>query len=106
MKVHTESIYGFYHGQDPRTFSPDKESCTEKELENHKQAVDLAHKGKWSGDDSGCHHTGAGSIICKTSMGIGVYSVIVSKDGDYIRDASYEDIQKESYEWEESNATP
>ena len=41
MKLHVEAIYGFYHGQDPRTFSPDQESCTPEEVEAHKLAIVL-----------------------------------------------------------------
>ena len=99
MKVHIESIYGFYHGNDPRTFTPDSEMCSEKELDNHKRAVEQANSGKRIFDDSGCHHIG-NSIICKTSMGIGVYQVLMSEDGDYVKDASYEDTLREEPEWE------
>lgn len=36
-----ESIYGFFHGGDPREFYPDAESCSESELANHRRACDL-----------------------------------------------------------------
>jgi hypothetical protein len=45
-RVHVESIYGFYHGQDPRTFTPDSESCTEEEIANHKAAVETLERGE------------------------------------------------------------
>ena len=64
MILHVECIYGFYHGQDPRTFTPDPESCTEKELQSHRDACTAADNGIWQRDDSGCSHTigGDGSL--------------------------------------------
>ena len=37
----SEVIYGFYHGGDPRKFSPDYECCSEKEIADHKAACKL-----------------------------------------------------------------
>jgi hypothetical protein len=39
-----QQTYGFFYGGDPRSFSPDHESCTEQEIANHKKAVELAEK--------------------------------------------------------------
>jgi hypothetical protein len=99
VKLHVEPIYGFYHGQDPRTFSPDGESCSAKEIEAHKLACLAAHKGEWARDDSGCHVT-RGAIVCKSSFGIGVYHVVMDEDGDYVRDATFDDYNRDG-EWEE-----
>lgn len=102
MQMHIESIYGFYHGQDPRTFSPDEEPCTEKELETHRQACKEAESGEWKRDDSGCHSPRPGVLVHKTSMGIGVYQVVMDENGDYVRDATYDDILHEG-EWREES---
>lgn len=99
MTLHTEVIYGFYHGQDPRTFSPDGECCSKEEIEGHKAACEAAEKGEWVRDNSGCHHAG-NAIIYTSSFGLGVYHVVMSEDGDFIRDATYEDYCREG-EWEE-----
>lgn len=102
MRLHLEPIYGFYHGQDPRTFSPDHESCTEKEIQAHKDMCKAADEGAWMPDDSGCNHVGS-TIICKSSLGIGVYHVVMDEDGGYVRDATYEDWKKEG-DWDEPYA--
>ena len=103
MKLHVEAIYGFYHGQDPRTFSPDQESCTPEEVEAHKLACESAERGEcWQGDDSGCSHRGNVKIL-KSSFGIGVYHVVMDEKGDYVRDATFQDYQRET-EWEEPTA--
>lgn len=99
MKLRTEPIYGFYHGQDPRTFSPDGESCTAEEVAAHREACAAAYRGEWKRDDSGCHHIGDTKIL-KTTMGLGVYHVVMDEDGDFVRDATYEDYLREG-EWEE-----
>jgi len=36
-----ESVYGYYAGGDPRSFSPDGECCTPAELKNHRKACEL-----------------------------------------------------------------
>jgi hypothetical protein len=104
VKVHIESVYGFYHGQDPRTFSPDGESCTPEELARHKEACDALNRGETiAPDSSGCHHAeigGNSAILCSTTMGVGAYEVVMTDDGDYVRDATYEDLQGDA-EWEE-----
>lgn len=41
METRTEMGYGFFCGGDPRKFYPDCESCSEKEIENHKAACKL-----------------------------------------------------------------
>jgi len=100
MKLHTEPIYGFYHGQDPRTFSPDAESCTKEERDAHRAACEAAGRGEWVRDDSGCHYAGNIKLL-KSSFGIGVYRVVMSEEGDFVRDATYEDYCREE-EWEEA----
>lgn len=99
MKLRCESMYGFYHGQDPRTFSPDSESCTVKEIEAHRSAVAAAESGAWEKDGSGCHVT-SGAIFCTSSFGIGAYCVVMDDNGNYVRDASHEDYQREGW-WQE-----
>ncbi len=100
MTVHLEAVYGFYHGQDPRTFSPDRESCSAKELEAHRLACEAAGKGEWVRDGSGCHVKADGVMVHKTSMGLGVYYAVVSEDGDFLRDAAFEDLSR-GESWEE-----
>jgi hypothetical protein len=100
MTLHCEPIYGFYHGQDPRTFSPDGDCCSKKELDAHRAACELADKGEWVRDGSGCHQTAPGIVVCSSSFGIGVYEVVMSDDGEFIRDATWEDYQREGG-WEE-----
>ena len=99
MTLRLEVIYGFYHGQDPRTFEPDVECCTQKEIDGHRDACAAANKGAWTGDGSGCHIT-RDAIICSSSFGLGVYHVVTTEGGDVVRDASYEDCQREG-DWEE-----
>jgi len=38
MAKHTETVYGFFCGGDPRNFHPDYQDCTPTEVENHKRA--------------------------------------------------------------------
>lgn len=99
MRVHIEEIYGFYHGQDPRVFEPDEDSCTPKEIAAHKAACEAAHRGEWKPDGSGCHIT-KDAIICTSSLGIGIYSYVVDEDGEFVRDATYEDSLREG-PWDE-----
>lgn len=104
MILHVEPIYGFYHGQDPRTFSPDGECCSAKEIEGHRLACAAAERGDWTRDDSGCHMS-RGAIICKSSFGLGVYHVVIDEGGEFIRDATFEDCQREGV-WDESEQGP
>jgi hypothetical protein len=101
MKCHVEPIYGFYHGQDPRTFSPDGECCTKAEMDAHKTACAAADAGTWADDDSGCHSPRPGVKVLKSSFGLGVYHVVMTDDGEFLRDATYEDFNREG-DWEES----
>lgn len=100
MTLHVEPIYGFYHGQDPRTFSPDAECCSPSEITAHRAACVAADAGEWKPDDSGCHHT-RGAIVCKSSFGLGVYHVVMDENGEFVRSATYEDWLREG-EWDES----
>ncbi len=104
VKLHLEPIYGFYHGQDPRTFEPDVDCCSKKEIAAHKEACEAAERGEWKRDDSGCSCPRPGVLVSKSSFGIGVYHVVMTWDGDFIRGATYEDMQREGCEWEEELA--
>lgn len=42
----SEVGYGYFPGGDPRDFSPDEESCTEKEIAAWKRACELVDQGK------------------------------------------------------------
>lgn len=80
-----ESIYGYFHGGDPRDFHPDYESCTKTEIERHKKACELWNESEakgvtpepeacpsgWIFDDNGkpvAH-------VLRSSYGIGTYVV-------------------------------
>lgn len=102
MTLHIEWMYGFYRGQDPRTFRPDKESCSEKEIADHDLAISQADAGTWTPDDSGCHHE-VNRVLCKSSFGIGTYAYVADSEGEYIRDAAYEDVSRETETWEEDS---
>jgi hypothetical protein len=49
MKMATEVIYGFFHGGDPREFSPDDECCSPDEIRRHKAACDLWNEAERKG---------------------------------------------------------
>ena len=40
-QMHQEAVYGYFTGGDPRGFFPDAESCSKKELDNHRRACAL-----------------------------------------------------------------
>ena len=42
----SEPTYGYFHGGDPRDFSPDAEVCTEAELAAHKEACERWERGE------------------------------------------------------------
>lgn len=81
---HVESGYGFFAGGDPRDFSPDGESCTPKEIANHKAACALWNEAAGRGETpepekcpSGWLYDEAGKPIMhvlRAPYGIGVYS--------------------------------
>lgn len=41
-KEQVGSVYGFFHGGDPRHFHPDSEDCSPQEIENHRKACEQA----------------------------------------------------------------
>jgi hypothetical protein len=102
--LHCESIYGFYHGQDPRTLEPDEDCCTEKESEAHRAAVEAIGAEEFGGDKtgSGCHVM-EDMIVCTSAFGPGVYQIVMTEEGVFVRDATFEDVQHEGTwtEWVE-----
>ena len=76
----TESGYGFFSGGDPRKFSPDHESCTPQEIENHRKACELANQLDREGKPvdwkcpSGIEKWGDVVVhVLRTPFGVGVY---------------------------------
>jgi hypothetical protein len=98
-RLHVETIYGFYHGQDPRTFSPDGECCSPPEMAAHKAACAAADRNEWTTDGSGCC-VSHDRIVCSSSFGLGVYHVVMTDEGEFVRDATYEDYCREDG-WDE-----
>ncbi len=71
--------YGYYLGGDPRKFSPDEESCTPKELENHKAACDKWNEAEAKGEKLEPEPCGSGWIspsvhVTRSAYGLGSYS--------------------------------
>lgn len=72
--------YGYFLGGDPRDFTPDEESCSAEEIENHKRACQLMDEGKIQFVD-GRHHFPLikdGEVIghvTQAAFGIGMYTV-------------------------------
>lgn len=70
----TDTVYGFFPGGDPRQFSPDPESCTEKELALHKE-----HCAAWDRGErppvaiSG--FVGPNVHVTRSAYGLGTYTV-------------------------------
>lgn len=70
-----DTVYGFFHGGDPRKFSPDPEASTEVEREAHKQACAAFDENK---PLPGCceHHFNdkgeLAMIVTKAPFGLGV----------------------------------
>lgn len=76
-----QSVYGYFHGGDPRTFHPDGDDCTPEEYENHRKACELADRLEREGkavdlnNPSGWIHNEDGSPLAHILMapfGIGV----------------------------------
>lgn len=81
-----EAIYGFFHGGDPREFSPDYESCSPKEIEAHQKACELFDAAESAGVpmpdlecESGWKTLSDGTVchVLKSSFGIGTYMMDV-----------------------------
>lgn len=80
---HQESGYGFFHGGDPRDFTPDYES-SETEIENHRKACELWDEAEARGETpepekcpSGWIYDDEGKAIChvlRAPYGIGVWT--------------------------------
>ncbi len=86
MKTKTEMGYGFYCGGDPRKFFPDEESCSEKEIENHKKACQLWNEMEAKGEaptpekcPSGWNEDHTVHIL-RAPYGIGSYEYEVEDD--------------------------
>lgn len=90
MSTRTEYGYGFFHGGDPRKFHPDHESCSEKEIANHKAACGLWDESEAKGETptpeacpSGWVYDDAGKPvmhILRAPYGIGTYEYEVDDD--------------------------
>lgn len=98
---HVECTYGFFHGGDPRRFSPDYECCTQQEIELHKQACQLWDELEDSGQTPTPENCKSGWIydqttgerighVLKSKYGIGIYSVEFDQFFDEL-DMDYED---------------
>jgi hypothetical protein len=81
-----ETIYGFFHGGDPREFVPDTESCSEKEISAHRKACELFNAAEAAGlalpgldCESGWETLPDGTArhVLKSSFGIGTYQMDV-----------------------------
>lgn len=81
---HQESVYGFFHGGDPRNFHPDAESCSPKELENHKAACQIWDDAEARGETpepekcpSGWHQDEHGNVyhVLRAPYGIGISTI-------------------------------
>ena len=79
-----ETIYGFFHGGDPREFRPDRECCSPKEIEAHQKACELFDAAEAAGVplpdlecESGYQTLSDGSVVhvLKSSFGIGTYEM-------------------------------
>lgn len=79
-------IYGFFHGGDPREFSPDVESCSEREVTAHRKACALFDAAEAAGQplpgldcESGWETLPDGTVrhVLKSSFGIGTYQMDV-----------------------------
>jgi hypothetical protein len=73
-----EAVYGYFHGGDPRNFSPDAECCSPEELARHKAACAEAEEIESARDlpcPSGWEWLPGGGIAhtLRAPFGIGVY---------------------------------
>ena len=82
---HQETGYGFFNGGDPRKFHPDRESCSAKEIDNHRRACQLWDEAEARGetpDPEKCpsgwiyhEHTGEPiAHVLRAPYGIGCYT--------------------------------
>lgn len=85
-RPHVESCYGFFTGGDPRAFSPDHESCSPEEIENHRKACDLADALERDGKPvnwecpSGWEQWGDAVVhVLRAPFGIGVTAIEVEQ---------------------------
>jgi len=82
--------YGFFVGGDPRKFYPDRESCTDEEIENHKKACEVWNDAVERGETptpescpSGWIHDEKGNRIAhvlRAPYGIGSYEIEYNLD--------------------------
>lgn len=74
-----ETVYGFFHGGDPRDFHPDREECSPDEIENHRLACEVAEaqaEGRELPCPSGYIYDANGDWIAhvlRAPFGIGTY---------------------------------
>lgn len=71
--------YGFYLGGDPRKFCPDEESCTPKELADHKAACEKWNEAEAKGEKLEPDPCGSGWIsptvhVTRSAYGLGSYT--------------------------------
>lgn len=79
----SETIYGFYHGGDPRKFHPDHECCSPEEIDRHRRSCALWDEAESRGEiptpekcESGWIYDADGKPVMhvlKSSYGIGTY---------------------------------
>lgn len=72
-----DSVYGFFHGGDPRYFHPDYECCSPSEIESHKRAcaeADRLAEKRELPCPSGFERVGDGTVIhvLRAPFGIGI----------------------------------
>ena len=89
-KTRTEMGYGFFCGGDPRKFWPDGESCSEKEIDNHKAACKLWDEAEARGETPTPEACPSGWVydkdgkpvmhVLRTPYGIGTYEYDVEDD--------------------------
>jgi hypothetical protein len=80
-----ESMYGHFHGGDPRNFHPDYECCSEEEIANHRKACNLWNASEAKGETPEPEKCPSGWIydddgkplvhILRAPYGIGVYTI-------------------------------
>lgn len=83
-KVHEDVCYGFFHGGDPRNFSPDGECSTEEEQAQHKADCEAWDRGERPDIGPPCEHLSAGDasiIVTKSGYGLGVNNVAYPCEG-------------------------
>lgn len=103
VALRIEWMYGAYHGQDPRTFDPDREACTQEEIKAWTKACHQAETGEpvEAAKRAGCL-VDENKIVCRHGgLGIGAYRVVLTEEhGLFVRYATVDDLSREDG-WEE-----